>query len=591
MNINKRLFQYVKTMRIYVGMVALLSLLTGLCIVLQSHYIAQIINGAFLVRQPLAQIMPALSILLLVLLGRAAVIWGNEAATNFVSSTVKGDLRLRLFQHILKLGPMYVKGERSGEIVNTAADGVDALDAYFIQFFPQACATMIIPTIVLITVFATDTLSGVVLLVTWPILPFFMILIGKQASAMTERRWYLLSSLSAHFLDVLQGMTTLKLFGRNRVQEETIQRISERYGATTMKVLRVAFLSSFVMELGATISNAIIAVEIGLRLLYGTIPFEQAFFVLLLTPEFYLPLRALGAQFHASMESAAGAQRIFDVLETPVREQTVTSENTPERDGSQTLRFDAVHYAYPTAEGQSYPALKNVSFELHPGQKTALVGPSGAGKSTLANLLLRFLEPNQGRILLNGVPIQTFSAQDWRTRVAWQPQRPYLFNITVAENIRLGNPMASLEQVIQAARQADIHDFIETLPAGYDTVIGERGTRLSGGQAQRLSLARVFLKDAPILVLDEATSTLDTESEARVLQAIDAITQDRIVLVIAHRLNTITSADQIVVLQDGRVEDSGSHQELLARSQLYQKLIAAYDDDTVYADTGREVRA
>ena len=589
MNINKRLFQYVKTMRIYVEVVALLSLLTALCIVLQCSFIAQIINGAFLARQPLAQLMPALSILLLVLLGRALVIWGNEAATNFVSSTVKGDLRLRLFQHILKLGPMYVKGERSGEIVNTAAEGVDALDAYFTQFFPQACATMIIPTIVLITVFATDTLSGVVLLVTWPILPFFMILIGKQASAMTERRWHLLSALSAHFLDVLQGMTTLKLFGRNRVQEETIRRISERYGATTMKVLRVAFLSSFVMELGATISNAIIAVEIGLRLLYGTIPFEQAFFVLLLTPEFYLPLRVLGAQFHASMESAAGAQRIFDMLETPVREQTVTNENTPERDGNLALRFDAVHYAYPIAEEQSYPALKGVSFELRPGQKTALVGPSGAGKSTLANLILRFLEPDQGRILLDEVPIQAFSAQDWRTRVAWQPQRPYLFNTTVAENIRLGNPMASLEQVIQAARQADIHDFIETLPDGYDTVIGERGARLSGGQAQRLSLARVFLKDAPILVLDEATSTLDTESEAQILQAIDAIMQDRIVLVIAHRLNTITSADQIVVLQDGRVEDSGSHQELLARSPLYQRLIAAYEDDSVYADAGQEV--
>ena len=591
MNINKRLFQYVKTMRIYVGVVALLGLLTGVCIVLQSHYIAQIINGAFLARQPLAQLLPALSILLLVLVGRAVVIWGSEAATNFVSTTVKGDLRLRLFQHILKLGPMYVKGERSGEIVNTAADGVDALDAYFIQFFPQACATMIIPTIVLITVFATDTLSGVVLLVTWPILPFFMILIGKQASAMTERRWHLLSSLSAHFLDVLQGMTTLKLFGRNKVQEETIRRISERYGATTMKVLRVAFLSSFVMEMGSTISNAIIAVEIGLRLLYGTIPFEQAFFVLLLTPEFYQPLRALGAQFHASMESAAGAQRIFDMLETPVREQAVVSKNTPELEGCQSLQFDAVHYAYPTAEGHSYSALNGVSFELRAGRKTALVGPSGAGKSTIANLLLRFLEPDQGNILLDGVPIQTFSTQDWRRLVAWQPQRPYLFNTTVAENIRLGNPTASLEQVIQAAKQANIHDFIETLPDGYDTLIGERGTRLSGGQAQRLSLARVFLKDAPILVLDEATSTLDAESEAEVLQAIDAIAQDRIVLVIAHRLNTITSADQIVVLQDGRVEDSGSHQALLSHSPLYQKLIAAYEDDTVYADAGQEVRA
>ncbi len=584
MNINKRLLQYVKTMRIYVVVVALLGLLTALCIVLQSHYIAQIINGAFLARQPLAQLTAAMFVLLLVLIGRAALVWGGEAATNFVSSTVKSDLRLRLFKHIFKLGPLYVKGERSGEIVNTAADGVEALDAYFNQFFPQACATLIIPTVILVVVFATDTLSGIVLLVTWPILPFFMILIGKQASAMTERRWHLLSHLSAHFLDVLQGMTTLKLFGRNKIQQATIRRISERYGDTTMKVLRVAFLSSFVMEMGATISNAIIAVEIGLRLLYGNIPFEQAFFVLLLTPEFYQPLRALGAQFHASMESAAGAQRIFDILETPVQKQADEGKNIPERVVRHSLEFDAVYYAYPTADNTSYPTLKGASFAMRPGQKIAMVGPSGAGKSTIANLLLRFIEPDQGNITIDGVPIQTFSAEDWRTLVAWQPQRPYLFNATVADNIRLGNPTATQEQVVQAAKQANSHDFIEALPDGYDTVIGERGTRLSGGQAQRLSLARVFLKDAPILVLDEATSTLDAESEAYISQTIETIAQDRIVLVIAHRLNTITSADQIVVLEDGRVADSGSHQALLASSPLYQRLVAAYADDTVYKD-------
>jgi len=584
MNINKRLLQYVKTMRIYVVIVALLGLLTALCIVLQAHYIAQIINGTFLARRPLAQLIPALSILLFVLIGRAALIWGGEAATNFVSSTVKSYLRLRLFKHIFKLGPLYVKGERSGEIVNTAADGVEALDAYFNQFFPQACATMIIPSVILVVVFATDILSGVVLLVTWPILPFFMILIGKQASAMTERRWHLLSHLSAHFLDVLQGMTTLKLFGRNKIQQETIRRISERYGATTMKVLRVAFLSSFVMEMGATISNAIIAVEIGLRLLYGNIAFEQAFFVLLLTPEFYQPLRALGAQFHASMESAAGAQRIFDILETPIQMQTGGEKSVSERVVRHSLRFDNVHYAYPTADDKSYPALKGASFEMRPGQKIALVGPSGAGKSTIANLLLRFIEPDQGSITIDGVPIQNFSAQDWRTMVAWQPQRPYLFNTTVSDNIRMGNPTATQEQIRQAAKQANSHDFIEALPNGYETVIGERGTRLSGGQAQRLSLARVFLKDAPILVLDEATSTLDAESESQILHTIETIAQDRIVLVIAHRLNTITSADQIVVLEDGRVVDSGSHQALRSSSPLYQKLVAAYTDENVSTD-------
>ncbi len=256
----------------------------------------------------------------------------------------------------------------------------------------------------------------------------------------------------------------------------------------------------------------------------------------------------------------------------------------PRRAVNHALQLDDIYYAYPTTEGQSYSALNGVSFTMRPGQKIALVGPSGAGKSTLASLLLRFIEPDQGRILLDGVPIQTFSAQDWRTLVAWQPQRPYLFNTTVAENIRMGNPTATPEQVIQAAKPASIHDFIETLPNGYDTIIGERGARLSGGQAQRLSLARVFLKDTPILVLDEATSTLDAESETQVLQAIDAVAQDRVVLVIAHRLNTITSADQVIVLQDGRVEDSGSHEALLARSPLYQRLVAAYEDDNAYAD-------
>ena len=433
-----------------------------------------------------------------------------------------------------------------------------------------------------------------------------MILIGIQANAMTKKRWQLLSQLSAHFLDVLQGLTTLKLFGRAKVQEETIRRVSEQYGDITMKVLRVAFLSSFVMEMGATLSTAIVAVEIGLRLLYGGIPFASALFILLLAPEFYLPLRSLGTQFHASMDSAASAERIFDILETPLPATLITGvgaspgvrpspgEVVYRETGARQvtplppfpghgLAFQDVHYSYPATDDRqtTKEALQGISFTVQPGQRVAFVGASGAGKTTIASLLLRFMEPTSGTITIDNQPIQQLTAQEWRKLVAWQPQHPYVFNTTVAANIRLGCTNAPMEEVIKVAKAADMHDFIQTLPYGYETIIGERGTRLSGGQVQRLSLARAFLKDAPILIVDEATSTLDVESEARVFQTINNVMKDRMILIIAHRLNTIKDADQIIVLQEGRIAAHGTHQSLLQSSPLYQHMIQAYEGKEV----------
>lgn len=580
MRIDKRLFTYVPHMRIYLIALGGLSFLAAAMIILQAHFITTIINAVFLVKQALPQVHSLLILLLLVIGIRASLFWINEIMVNKMAMQGKSNIREQLFQHLLRLGPIFIKGERSGELVNTATEGVETLDAYFSQVLPQICATAIIPIVILLVVFLNDLLSGFVLLITLPILPIFMILIGKQAEAATQKRWYQLSHMSAHFLDVLQGATVLKLFGRNQRQKETIRRISERFGATTLQVLRIAFLSALVMEMGATISTAIVAVEIGLRLLYGQMPFASAFFILLLAPEYYQPLRALGPQFHASMSSAAGARRIFDLLDTPVQHHTVTlpATDTPQPTIKQRLNFENVSYSYQDTEDRAHPALQNISFELETGQRIALVGPSGAGKTTIAHLILRLIEPQQGSIKADGREIQHYQAQDWRKLVAWQPQQPYLFNTTVAENIRMGRADASLDEVITAAKKADLHDFILTLPHGYDTKIGERGTRLSGGQVQRLSLARALLKDAPILVLDEATSTLDAETEANILSSLSTWMQDHLVLIIAHRLHTIRSADKILVLKDGSIVDSGTHTALMQSSLIYQQLVKAYED-------------
>jgi ATP-binding cassette subfamily C protein CydD len=474
----------------------------------------------------------------------------------------------------MALGPAYTRGERSGELANTAVEGIEALDAYFRQYLPQLALAALVPLTVLIFVFPLDWVSGLVMLLTAPLIPVFMILIGSLAESLTRRQWTSLSRMSAHFLDVLQGLATLKLFGRSREQYRIIAQISDEFRETTMGVLRVTFLSALVLELVATISTAVVAVQIGLRLLYGQLAFQQGFFVLLLAPEFYLPLRLLGTRFHAGMQGVAAAQRIFEVLETPAATDSARSSGRPAASPKRLdIRFSGVHYAYE--EGKR-PALNGLSFELPQGRSLALVGPSGAGKSTVAYLMLRFIEPDQGAITVGGQPLDALSPAAWREQVAWVPQNPYLFHGTVAENIRLARPGASLDQVESAASQASASAFIEALPKGYDTIIGERGARLSGGEAQRIALARAFLKDAPLLILDEATANLDPEIEAMVQEAMARLLSGRTALIIAHRLGTVYRADRIVVLDRGQLAQEGSHIDLMQQSGLYRRLVGAY---------------
>ena len=571
MNIDHRLVAETRPVRLGLALAVGCGLLGGVLMVGQARILSLVIDRVFLGGQTLAGGWVYLAALGGIALVRALFQWVQQVAASRVALHIKSDLRDRLVAHLAALGPAYSQGERSGELSHTLVEGVDALDAYFSQYLPQLALAGLVPFTILALVLPLDLLSGVVLLVTAPLIPVFMILIGHTAESLTRRQYTALSRMSAHFLDTLQGLTTLKLFNRSREQIEAIARITDRYRQTTLGVLRVAFLSAFVLEMVGTIGTAIVAVEIGLRLLHGRLPFVDALFILLLTPDFYLPLRTLGVRFHSGMAGTAAAQRIFEVLETPLPAGLPASRSAYPVHGP--IRFEGVHYAYEDGER---PALNGVSLEIGLGQTVALVGPSGGGKSTIVSLLLRFIEPQQGMITVGGLPLREIPAGVWREQVAWVPQRPYLFNGSVAENIALARPDATRHAIVQAAQLAQAHAFIEALPQGYDTPIGERGARLSGGQTQRIALARAFLKNAPLVILDEPTANLDPEHEALIQQAMERLRQGRTALVVAHRLNTVIRADRIFVLLGGRVVQSGIHRALARQPGVYRRLVGAY---------------
>lgn len=567
---SRRLLSFARSSGLALALTIFLGWGGGVLTILQAWYLSTIVNSVFLRGHTLGMVTTPLGILLLVIFFRAISIWGAELSANAVAQRVKQNLRERLLKHLAALGPAFTQGERTGELAAAAVEGVESLDAYFSQYLPQLILSASIPVTILLLIFPMDLLTGIVFLLTAPLVPFFMIIIGKSAEALTGRQYASLSRLSAHFYDVLQGITTLKALGQAKSQVKVINDVSEHYRNVTMQVLRVTFLSALALELLTTLSTAIVAVEIGLRLLYGKMDFLPAFFILVVAPDFYLPLRQLGLKYHAGMSGVTASRRIFEILDTPLPHVEPAQSSFSEKLGEINITFDHVTYQYP---GRDAPAINDVSFHIRSGQMTALVGVSGAGKSTIASLLLRFMEPTSGQILVNGKPLRDFPADDWRQNLSWVPQSPYLFHDSLAANLKLARPDANDEQLARACQQAGLLDFITTLPDGFETHIGERGARLSGGQMQRLALARAFLKNAEFLLLDEPTSSLDPGLEAELRHSVQSLMQGQTALVIAHRLSTVYQADQILVMQNGMLVETGRHEDLLARNGAYARLV------------------
>jgi ATP-binding cassette subfamily C protein CydD len=571
---HRRLLSYNQRARTLLYLTVAAGCVSAALVVALAWLLADVVGRVFVDRESLSDVVPILAAMAALIVLRGMIVGGGEVLAQRSAGHLKGSLRADLTQHIRALGPSFTKTERSGELVNAAARGVEDLDEYVTQYQPLRFLVVLVPVMVALVIFVIDPFTVLILLVTGPLVVLFLALIGSRARAITERRFLELGWMSASFLDLLQGLATLKMFGRSREQIETIRDVSRQYGNTTMEVLRTAFETAFVLEMSTTIATALVAVAIGLRLVNGGISYGPALAVLILTPEFFSPLRQLSLRYHAGTAGKAAADRIFAVLDTapPEAQRSVVAGTLPP--GNADIRFEHVNCSYDNGRR---PALNDFSLRIPEGQTVALVGETGAGKSTVANLLLRFIEPDSGMISAGGVPIGSLEPSVWRSGVGWVPQRPHLFYGSVADNIRLARPEATDREVAAALEAASAHGFISRLPHGYDTQIGENGARLSGGEQQRLAIARAFLKDAPLLILDEATSHLDSEMEAMIRGALARLMWGRTVLIIAHRLKLAYSADNIVVLERGHAVENGTHAALLSNGGPYRELVSAYE--------------
>jgi ATP-binding cassette subfamily C protein CydD len=596
--LNKNLLRETRGSRKFLFGTAAAGFATGGLILVQAYVIASLANKVFLEGQSLEQVLPLFIILIPVITLRAFFAWLEEWFALHLAQTAQTSLREAILSKIDRLGPVRLRTEQTGELLHLLTEGLEVLHAYFGKYMPQVFKSAIIPIMFFVMIFSRDWITGLILLFTAPMLPLFMMLIGKWSKEVTNKQWRVLDRMTGYFQDLFQGLVTLKTLNQSRAQGDKVEEISESFRRNNLAVLRVAFLSALTLELFSTLSIAMVAVGLGLRLLNGMLEFEPAFLLLLLAPEFYQPIRNLGTQYHASLNGVEAANRVYRFLETPESErpepaepaETAAGETAGARPAAQpsggpppagaaapegaefSIIFDQVAHRYHEAGADS---LQDLSFTLEPGQKTALVGSSGGGKTTILHLLLGFLSATAGRILVDGKDLAALDLRAWRRRIAWVPQKPWLFAGTIRENLILGSPETPDPAVWEAGERLGLGPWLKGLPEGLDTRIGQGGRELSGGQRQLLAITRAWLRQSPLLLLDEATANLDIFREEAVQEALFTLMSGRTVLAAVHRLRTVGAMDRVLVIEGGRVAEDGAPGVLKTAGGPYQALLEA----------------
>ena len=523
-------------------------MLSAAAIIVQAVALATVVERSLLHHASLSAVTPALVVLGLAILVRAALHGAGDLSAQGAADRVVAALRRQLLQHALALGPQWLAGERPGELSLTATRGLRSLHTYYARYLPQAAAAAVIPVILLVWVATQDWLAFAVVIVLVLAVPVTMIAFGREATTRSERQWRRLGSLAGRVLQLVEGLPTLRAFGRESQGRREVEAATEGVRTATMRTLRVAFLSALAMDMIAGFGVGFVAMVLGLRLLWGELDLQTAMAVLLVAPEIFIPMRRAGAEFHASTEGQAAAARVVEVLATPAPasvQDAGARAGAPLRDAAAGLTVDRLTVRY---EDRGRNALRGVSFRVGPGIRLALTGPSGSGKSTVLAALLRFVEPSEGTMAFDGRPSSTEPIAAWRDHFSWLPQRPHLFNTTLAENLRLGAPEASDDDLRRVLEAVGLADLLTHLPAGLRTAVGHDGLTLSSGERQRVALARSLLRPAPVLLLDEPTAALDPPTVARLAPAIEPWLAGRMVVVAAHEPLLLPHFDAVVAL-------------------------------------------
>lgn len=534
-----------------------------------AYLLAQTIHNVMFEGHHLAQVNHFLWPLAGIILLRALFLTLSERLSAFAALKIKSAMRQTLLNKLTRLGPSYIDQHGQGATLTTLHNGVEALHDYYAKYLPGVAYSALIPLAILVVIFPTDYKAGLIFLLTAPLIPFFMILVGHKAEALNQQRWQQLAVLGNYFFDRLQGLTQLKLFNATRKELKQIAKISDDFRHATLNVLKIAFLSSFALEFLATISVALVAVIIGFRLFFGTLDFATGFVVLLLAPEFYLPLRQLGSHYHARLQGISAAADMLNILNAPLPSNDNNHTTDINLNANSTISIHDLNFSYPN----SNEGINNINLNLPNTGLVAIVGASGSGKSTLLNCMLGFHPEVMQQISIDQHPLTTADISQLQQNTAWIPQKPTIFYDTIAANIKLGNSGASDKALEHAAAQAGALAFINALPDGFNTLIGEQGEGLSGGQKQRIALARAFLKQAPILMLDEPTAHLDSQTEQLIQHAIAEYAKDHLVITIAHRLNTVKNAKHLIVMDKGTIVQQGNFITLSQQAGVFATLL------------------